>query len=122
MDFNEDLSQAKVVIQSYTDGVIKINHQDYCHPIVITPENITENFLSTQFENITEDHIDRLCQSGAEVILLGTGNTQKRLPKNLFIRAAKNKKSIDVMSTAAACRTFSVLSTDGRMVIAALFT
>lgn len=120
MDFSEDFSQATVIVQTYQPGVITINNKNFKKAIVITPERITEDFLPQKMEEINEEHINRLCQSGAEVILLGTGEKQQLLPKNLFIAAAKLNKTIDVMNTAAACRTFSVLSTDGRMVIAAL--
>ncbi len=120
MDFSEDLNPSKYVIRAYSPGCITINKNQYNQSVVVTPENITEGFLGSSIDEITPEQIARLCQSGAEVILLGTGEHQQMLPKSLFIEAAKYNKSIDVMNTQAACRTFSVLSTDGRRVIAAL--
>ncbi len=120
MDFSEDLNPSKYIIRSYSPGCIIINNTRYNQAVVVTPENVTAGFLSSSLDEITPGQIARLCQSGAEVILLGTGEYQQMLPKALFIEAAKHNKSIDVMTTQAACRTFSVLSTDGRRVVAAL--
>lgn len=120
MDFSEDLNSSKYIIRAYTPGCITINNTEYNQPVVVTPENVTEGFLGSSIDEITPEQIARLCQSGAEVILLGTGEKQEMLPKSLFIEAAKHNKSIDIMNTQAACHTYSILSTDGRRVIAAL--
>jgi uncharacterized protein len=59
--------------------------------------------------------------SGApEVIVFGTGITQTFPPGALVTDILRQGIGFEIMDTAAACRTFNVLTTERRNVIAAL--
>lgn len=106
MQLSGESSSAKYQIKKYTPGCITVNGQD-CHTtILIMPEYFAEfncqNFL-------------KACAQKPDVMLLGTG-TKLNMPYALI----NNKLGIEVMTTAAACRTYTILSAEHRNVMAVL--
>ena len=92
---------------------------------------ITESFILTSNELLTEwppvtleqlslTHFDAILALEPELILLGTG-ASLRFP-DYEIMAHMNQRGIglEVMDTHAACRTFNILTAEGRHVAAAL--
>ncbi len=120
MQFSEDRNTTKFQVTSYQPGTIRINADDFTDAVIVSPESLAENAFVDEVEKITVEHIQKLCQAKPEIILIGTGETQKFLHRNLLKEAAKFNLSLEVMNTQAACRTFAVLATEGRRVIAAL--
>ena len=55
-----------------------------------------------------------------EVVLIGTGKKQLFLPPKLMVMFYQEGIGFEVMTTDAACRTFNVLVSEGRNVVAAL--
>ena len=55
-----------------------------------------------------------------EVVLLGTGSRQRFPHPRLSRPLADARIGLEVMSTAAACRTYNILMAEGRKVAAAL--
>lgn len=55
-----------------------------------------------------------------EVVLIGTGKSQHFLPVNTQKLFFQRNLGFEVMTTDAACRTFNVLASEGRKVVAAL--
>jgi uncharacterized protein len=53
-------------------------------------------------------------------VIIGTGERQHFLPPLLMMEFHGQGIGAEVMSTAAACRTFNVLVSEGRNVVAAL--
>ena len=54
-----------------------------------------------------------------EFLILGTGKTYRRPPRALVEAIESRGIGIEVMDNAAAARTFNVLATEGRRVVAA---
>ena len=55
-----------------------------------------------------------------EVLLLGTGEKQHFLTGAPYFALAEKGITIECMSTAAACRTYNILMSEGRQVMAVL--
>ncbi len=120
MEFREDRNASQYHITAYQPGQITVNGKIYNNGIIVTTETLTENNFVEDVSNITVEHVSRLCQAEPEIIIIGTGEKQQFLDRSLLKEAAKHQLSLDVMNTQAACRTFTVLATEGRRVIAAL--
>ncbi len=71
-------------------------------------------------EAITLDHLAPLIAERPDVILLGTGELQSFPPQELGMGLMNRGIGLEVMDTAAACRTYNVLLSEGRAVAAAL--
>jgi uncharacterized protein len=55
-----------------------------------------------------------------QILLLGTGKTHCFPPAELMGAVLKQNVGLEVMTTDAACRTYNVLVSEGRSVVAAL--
>ena len=69
---------------------------------------------------LTAEHVALLLAHDPEVIIIGTG-AKFALPPQAALAAARARRiGIEVMDTAAACRTYNVLVGEGRRVVAGL--
>lgn len=121
MDFKLEAADYQQQISHYQTGCVTISGQQYHDNLVLTPEHIVTEALPAQIEELSTDDIDALLSSQPEVILIGTGERAYFLSPKLHQHAAKRGYALEVMQTPAACRTFSVLASEQRKVIAALF-
>ena len=117
LDHNPD-----VLSLGYIDlSTILVNGAKHKLPIALTADKLLNVALPSSFEAMQEHHWIQILNFNSSVILCGTGCKTQFLPIELEESLMKLGGSIDVMTTQAACQTFSLLSTDNRDVIAILF-
>lgn len=73
-----------------------------------------------RFDQMEAKHLQSLLDSGAELVILGTGSRQKFPPAPWLAPFALQRVGLEAMDTAAACRTYNILASEGRKVVAAL--
>lgn len=120
MKLSLDYGTARYTINAYETGVITINQQPYVQSLVVSPDNLLENWSPTQVEHLDALHIEYLISLKPEIILLGTGSTIKFPHPSLTAPALQQGIGFEVMDTGSACRTYNVLSAEDRNVVAAL--
>lgn len=121
MELTRDLpnDSATRIIRAYAAGSITTNHETVTRSVVLTADAIAE-WAPSASAAITVADIEQLVALGPELILLGTG-AKLVFPPQLSLAPARAKRiGIEVMDTAAACRTYNLLVTDGRRVVAGL--
>jgi uncharacterized protein len=109
------------LIRSFSDNKIQIGDTAYNDSIIVTSGGWLNWFLKS-LEALTPEHFAPLfdLEFDPELVILGTGNTL------LFPRADQTsclsnaQIGLEVMDTAAACRTYNILADDGRRVVACL--
>ncbi len=107
-------------IRAYRPGSITINETEYGTGLLVTAETVDTGWPPDRFQDLTADHIHAALALEPELILLGTGATQ-RFPERAIMQAALQRGvGIEVMDTASACRTYNVLLAEDRRVVAAL--
>jgi len=108
------------VIRQYGSGQVTVNREVYQTSIVVLPETLITDWQPTAFSALTPEHFERLAALRPEVLLLGTG-ARLRFPRPEITRAVVEAGiGFEVMDTAAACRTYNILMSEGRQVAAAL--
>jgi uncharacterized protein len=108
------------VVTGVGPGWVRIGAIEYRESLVLTPEAIATGWAPAGFEGLAEIDFTRLLEGAPQVVLLGTGRTI-RFPRPELTRALIDARvGIEVMDTAAACRTFNILAAEGRRVTAAL--
>lgn len=108
------------VIRRYGPGFVVVNDETVTASVVVTPEGLHANWPPQSFGELTAEHCAILAAHQADVILLGTGG-QQRLPGRAVMEClAASGAGFEIMSTAAACRTYNVLLNEGRRVVAGL--
>ena len=73
-----------------------------------------------EVSNATEAEFELLVKFQAEVVILGTGINHVFPSQEISKSLIKAGIGLEVMNTAAACRTYNALVSDGRKVLAAL--
>lgn len=110
----------KNVIRRQDPGKIVVNEQALHTSVIVTPDKIITDWPPRCIGDVTEDQLAVIVALLPELILLGTGPQLRfphpRLPQSL----ARQGIGLEVMDTAAACRTFNILVSEDRMVAAAL--
>ncbi len=120
MDVTPLVRQGQQIIQAYAGGQFKISGKIYQGAVFVTPEQTIAWDAPGAFSDLGPGDFAGL--SGKfDVILLGTGKTMKLLTPDLRKSLKDNGLNVDSMDTGAACRTYNVLMTEGRVVAAALF-
>jgi uncharacterized protein len=108
------------VVTGHGPGWVRVGATEYRENLVLTPEAVAPGWAPGGFEALAEADFTRLLEGRPDVVLLGTGSTI-RFPHPRLTRAlAGGHVGLEVMDTAAACRTFNILSAEGRRVTAAL--
>ncbi len=107
-------------VRSIDENGIKIREKYYRGSLLITPDDIQPGWPPASMDELREDHLAAIFEYAPEVALLGTGPDHALLAPELQMAAYRAGIGLEVMSTPAACRTFNVLVSDDRRVVAAL--
>ena len=120
MEFNLEVPQDQFFIRSVSEKGIRV-HEDYFNqPFILSGQRIIPDWGVKSVEDIDEESLQALFELQPEVVLIGTGNTQVFLPPAIQVHFFRRGIGFEVMTTDAACRTFNVLVSEGRVVVAAL--
>lgn len=105
----------------YGDDHVLVNDQRLGFGLVVGPSLLDqETFRGLVFEALEVAHFEWLRQQPAEIVLLGTG-ARLRFPHPSLTRPLMEAGiGLEVMDTGAACRTYNLLASEGRKVLAAI--
>lgn len=120
MQFNLEKGGDGYVIQNYRTGCVAIDGNQYTNSLIVFADRIIDNWPITSVDELTVDSLEEVIESQPEVFLLGTGDRQIFPPNALMVELARRQRSVDVMDSAAACRTYNVLASEFRQVAVAL--
>jgi len=110
---------ARNAFSGYGEGYVLVNGARHESSVIVTPERVLP-WSATTFDALAEPDFDVFQGLGLEILLIGTGPTQ-RFPHPRLTRALMAKQiGVEVMDTQAACRTYNILIAEGRRVAAAI--
>ena len=120
MRFTQDLTSNVNVIRSYGPGELRINDEAF-RTTMIVASNATRAAPSiTNAAELDTGHAALLLELRPEVVLIGTGQRQVFPAPAFGVQFLKLGIGFEVMDTGAACRTFNVLVSEQRLVVALL--
>ncbi|MCY3768819.1 MAG: Mth938-like domain-containing protein [Gammaproteobacteria bacterium] len=99
--------------------LLKIGEIDYTRSLILTPEKL-EMWEVNRVCELNQADFERLANLNAEVVILGTGNTMVFPDPKITRPLMESRTGLEVMDTAAACRTYNILHSDDRRVAAGL--
>lgn len=111
---------SSVTIHHVEPGAIQVGDKLVRDNIALTADEIMHDWQASVIEELTEDDFEPLLASEPELILLGTGPSSIFPPRELVFSLARRGIGLETMDTAAACRTFNILISEGRRVAAVL--
>ena len=96
-----------------------VNEQRLEASFLLSPNELVSDWRPTSIESLEVADLEPLLALQPAVVLLGSG-TSLRFPAPAVMAACLTRGiGIEVMDNAAAARTFNVLATEGRRVVAA---
>ncbi len=101
-------------------GYVAVNNQRYERAVVVTAEALHQPWAIDGFEDLSAEHFKFLLTLEPEIVILGTGARQRFPHPALTKDLTAARIGVEVMDTAAACRTYNILMTEGRKVVAAV--
>ncbi len=120
MKLHADQNPSLNTITAYGDGYVEINGQRHTGPLVIRPEGDILVWDVETFDVLAAAHFEALLAHAPEVVILGTGPRQRFPHPRLTMALAQARIGVEVMATGAACRTYNILMSEDRKVLAAL--
>ena len=113
-------SRSQNFIRAYEAGEVRLADQVLRTNCLIAPEQIVADWSARSVDTLNTTDLQSIFALKPELVILGTGMRQQ-FPAAV-IRAAFLAREIgfEVMDLGAACRTFNVLLSEDRRVVAAL--
>lgn len=107
-------------VDAYEPGRITVGDQVFTRSLILSPDHIVPDWAPERFEDLAAPAVESLLALDPEIVLLGTGARQRFPHPQLLAAVHARGIGVEIMDTAAACRTFNILSAEGRRVVAAL--
>ena len=120
MRFAQDHLPGQNSIRAYERGRIIVNEHIVDRHVVVTAERLIPDWAPS-FEALRPTHLEALRELEPEILLLGTGTRLRFPPPACLAVFLQRGVGMEVMDTAAACRTYNLLLGEGRRVVAAMF-
>jgi uncharacterized protein len=108
------------VVTGTGPGWVRVGQTEYRGNLVLLPDAVVPDWAPDGFDALTEADFAALLSYQPEMVLLGTGGTQRFPHPRLLRSLAAARVGVEVMDTRAACRTFNILVAEDRRVAAAL--
>lgn len=127
-------------VTAYGAGYVEINGEAYRHPVRFGPEGPIEPWAVTDAAQLTVAALrevagieaaaadplaflegrETVAPGTVEVVLIGTGTRPVMLAQSVTAPLLRMGVGVEAMSTQAAARTYNILMSEGRRVVAAL--
>lgn len=124
MRFSEADDSSGDLIDAYGDEGILIGGRRFTRGLILAPGRIQDGWGPAHPADLSLEHIEALLgidpEGRTQVIVIGTGATQIFPDPRVYFVVAGRGIGFEVMDTGAACRTYNILVTEGRRVVAGL--
>lgn len=120
MQLTRDEKPNANLITGLGDDGVRVRDRVYAGSIVVARDALVETWPVTGAEQLAPQHWQDVLALQPEIVLLGTGRALSFPPGQALAPLYARGIGVEVMDTPAACRTFNLLLTEGRSVVAAL--
>ncbi|VAW93488.1 hypothetical protein MNBD_GAMMA22-743 [hydrothermal vent metagenome] len=112
--------EIQIIQNTLTNGIVEATLNTITSNFIINPESIILDWSVNKLDDITEELITPIVTLEPDLVILGVGQKMALPAVAINLMFQKFNIGIEVMDTAAACRTYNFLLTEGRNVAAAL--
>jgi uncharacterized protein len=107
-------------IGAYGPGWVAIAGERIGASLVLSSRGIRQPWACSSFQDLGASHFDQLAELQPELVIFGSGQ-RLHFPRPQWLQSLVARRiGIETMDTAAACRTYNILASEGRHVVAAL--
>lgn len=109
------------LVRSYDAGVIVIGEQRITRPCIVSPQRLILDWSATAIAELSEAQLQPLWAMGADIALLGAGERHEFAAASVRAAFRSRGMALECMNLGAACRTYNILASEARSVVAGLF-
>lgn len=120
MGLSRDDNHARYQIRAYKPGQIQVNDEIYTRSLIVSPQVILPDWKPQEIADLMNEHLAVVYELSPAILLIGTGSKIYFPPIDIYGDLINHGIGVEIMDTAAACRTYNVLTSEDRNVVAAL--
>jgi uncharacterized protein len=120
MKFQLDTADGVNVITRFDGASVWVGSARFDHSVLVPASGDVQRWTANDMASLTRSDFDRIAALRPEVVIFGSGATLRFAAASLTRALIDSGVGVEAMDTAAACRTFNVLASEGRRVVAAL--
>ncbi len=111
----------QIIQKSDIDGESEAVLNTFTSNLIVNQSTLINDWPVQNIDEITAESISPIIELDPEIVILGVGGKMLLPPVKINLLFQKYNIGLEVMDTAAACRTYNFLLTEGRNVTAVLF-
>ena len=108
------------LVRGYSAAGVRVDDELHERSVIVSATTVVGRWRPQRVEELTVDDLQIALDLAPEVLLLGTGPTQRFPEPPIYQALYRSRTGFEIMDTGAACRTYNVLVGEGRAVVAAL--
>ena len=107
-------------VTGHGNGWLAIDGVKFYQSLLIDWSGQRMTYQASFNDSLNSPELAALLQMQPEILLIGSGTQKMQIPPAQLARLTAQNMGIEVMDTAAACRTYNVLASENRKVAAIL--
>jgi uncharacterized protein len=108
------------LIRSYGQSEVRIGETVLRGSCLVKADRIVSDWRPRSVAELTVDDLEAVIAMQPEVVVIGSGPKQEFPAPEVLGAVMSRGIGCEVMDTGAACRTYNILASEGRTVVAAL--
>lgn len=120
MKLHADAPTTLNTVTAYGPGYIEINQVRHATSVILTPDQPVQPWRPSTFESLQPEDFTALRDHAPDLVVFGTGARQRFPHPRLTAALGRARIGVEVMDTPAACRTYNILMSEGRRVLAVI--
>lgn len=120
MKLQPDRIEGVNAVTGFVPGTVRINGRPYSSSVVLPWRGEVQTWPCADFTALEPAHFEQLLAHAPELVIFGSGTRIRFVAPTLLRPLIERGIGVETMDTGAACRTYNVLASEGRVVVAAL--
>jgi uncharacterized protein len=118
--FQPDVLAGTNVITRHDADALWVGNQQFGHSLLVPWQGAVQTWAPARPEDLQPAHFEAVLALQPELVIFGSGPRLKFVSPALLRALIERRIGVETMDTAAACRTYNVLVSEGRSAVAAL--
>jgi len=120
MKFQPDDAPGVNLITRHESGAVWVGATRHAGSLLVPWAGAVRAWPVATLEDLSAAHFEAIAALEPEVVIFGSGARLRFAPPALLRALIDRRIGVETMDTSAACRTYNVLASEGRLALAAL--
>jgi uncharacterized protein len=118
--FQPDRNDGVNTITRHDAASIWVGTRPFAHSLLLPSQGDVRRWAPRHVEMLLAEHFEQALELQPELVIFGSGPRLRFVSPALLRCLIDRRIGVETMDTAAACRTYNLLASEGRAVLAAL--